>query len=322
MRVLAAPDSFKGTFTAAEVAAAMAAGVEAAGHEGDVCPLADGGEGTAEALRIALGGERRSMAATGPLGEPVDGSFVLLGDGRAAVDAAAASGLALVPERERDAEAADTRGTGELIAAAVEAGATEVLVGVGGTASTDGGRAAVEAITEAGVEARIACLCDVTTPWERAAAVFAPQKGAGSDAVVRLSERLDRLAAGLPRDPRALAMTGAGGGLAGGLWAAFDARLWPGATFVGDAARFDDRLRDADLVITGEGRLDETSLEGKLVAEVAARARRAGVPVHAIVGRLAEGFDPSPLGLASVSEATTLAEITSAAAGLLGELGA
>ena len=324
MRVLVAPDSFKGTLSALEVAAALAPPLERAGHAVDRCPLADGGEGTAEGLCGALGGRRVEAEAHDPLGRPISASFVLLRDGSAAaVDTAAASGLGLVAPSERDPEAASTRGTGELIAAAARV-APRVLVGIGGSATTDGGAGALDAIAAAGGlgDARVVCLCDVRTPWESAAATFGPQKGADPAAVERLARRLDDLATTLPRDPRGVEMSGAAGGLAGALWAAYGAELADGAAFVLETVGFGERLASAGAVVTGEGRLDATTVAGKLVSEVARRARDAGVPVHAVVGRDATTpADRGALGLASIREASTVAEIAAAAAELGAELG-
>ena len=238
----------------------------------DLCPVADGGEGTMEVLLTALGGETAGARVHDPLGREVDAGFALIEDGGTAiVEVAQASGLGLVAEDERDAEAASTAGTGELIMAAVAAGAAEVLVAAGGSATTDGGAGAIAAIEEAGGlgGARLVVLCDVRTPFERAAEVFGPQKGADAATVARLTRRLRDRAAKLPRDPRGVPMTGAAGGLAGGLWAAFGAALEPGAAFVLDALGFDARMRAARAVVTGEGRLDEQTLEGKAVGEVA-----------------------------------------------------
>jgi hypothetical protein len=214
LRFLVAPDSFKGTFSAPEVADAIAAGLREAGAEADLCPVADGGEGTAQALRAALGGETRRAPTHDPLGRPLEAEYVLLADGAtAALDTAAASGLPLVAPAERDAEAASTRGSGELIAAAIEAGASRVIIAAGGSATTDGGRGAIEALRERGgsAGATIEVLCDVTTPFEDAARVFAPQKGADEAAVARLTQRLDDYAAELPRDPRGVPMSGCAG---------------------------------------------------------------------------------------------------------------
>lgn len=317
MRLLLAPDAFKGTFRAPEIAAAVGRGVEAAGLEPpDLCPVADGGEGTAEVLLLALGGRTGGARVHGPLGDPVDAGFALVEDGGTAiVEVAQGSGLDLVPPGRRDAEAASSRGTGELIAAAIDAGAQVVLVAAGGSATTDGGAGAIEALREAGGTrgANIVVLCDVRTPWEQAAATFAPQKGADADAVARLERRLDALARELPRDPRGVPMSGAAGGLSGGLWAAFDAQLEPGAAFVLDALGFDARLRAAFAVVVGEGALDRTTLEGKIAGEIATRARQAGVPAHAIVGtdRL-DAFGKRILDLQHTIAATTLAELEAA----------
>ena len=215
--VLVAPDSFKGSFSAAEVAEAIAGGVEEAGGGSERLPIADGGEGTLDVLLEALGGERITATVADPLGRPVEADFGLLADGRGVVETAQASGIRHVAEDERDAWRASTRGTGELIAAAARAGAREVIVTVGGSATTDGGAGCLAALDGAGVEVEIEVVCDVRTPWEDAAAVFGPQKGADAATVARLAERLDRLADDAPRDPRGVPMTGCAGGLYGGL---------------------------------------------------------------------------------------------------------
>jgi glycerate kinase len=310
---LVAPDSFKGTFSAHEVAAAIASGLRAAGRDAVEFPVADGGEGTMDVLVGALGGERRTVTASDPLGRPVEASFALLPDGSAVVETAQASGLGRVGEDERDPWAASTRGTGELIAAAAEAGAERVIVTVGGSATTDGGAGAVEALDEAGVRVELGVLVDVRTPFEQAARVFGPQKGADAPMVGRLERRLDDLAARFRRDPRGEPMTGAAGGLSGGLWAQQGARLVPGAAYVLDAIGFDARMRAAAFVVTGEGRLDEQTLEGKIVREVATRCRQGGVACHAVVGgNELDPFQERILDLASVTEATTLEEMEAA----------
>ena len=304
-----APDSFKGTLPAREVAAAVARGLRAGRAEATEMPIADGGEGTAE----ALGGTAVAVTVSGPLGARVDASFLLREDASAVVECAAASGLGLVKEAERDAWAASTYGTGELIAAAASAGASLVLVGVGGSATTDGGAGAIAALREAGVAPRMEVLCDVRTPFEDAARVFGPQKGADPAAVKRLSKRLDAFAAAAPKDPRGVAMTGAAGGLAGGLWAHFGAKLVPGAPYVLDALGFDAHMRDVAFVITGEGKIDAQSLAGKAVGEVATRCRQSGVPCHAVVGENAlEPFEARILDLETITEAGTAAELEEA----------
>src|SRR3954463_5381755 len=221
--VLVAPDSFKGTFRASQVAGAIGRGLERAGlMPPDLCPVADGGEGTLDALLPGLGGELVAADVHDALGRAIRASFALVEDGGTAiVETAAASGLGLVAEDERDAWAASTSGTGELIAAAIDAGAQVVLVPVGGSATTDGGAGALEAIEEHGGlrGARLVVLCDVRVPFESAPKVFAPQKGADPDTVARPEVRLDELARRWPRDPRGVPMTGAAGGLSGGLWA-------------------------------------------------------------------------------------------------------
>jgi glycerate 2-kinase len=316
--VLVAPDSFKGTFSAAQVAGAIGRGLERAGlMPPDLCPVADGGEGTLDALLPQLGGELVAHTALGPLGAPVrTAGFALVEDGGTAiVEMAMASGLNLVAEDERDAFAASTYGTGQLIAAAAAAGAAVILVAVGGSATTDGGAGAIAAIEEAGGlgRARIIILTDVRTPWEDAPQVFGPQKGADPDTVARLEERLDALATTLPKDPRGVPMTGAAGGLSGGLWAQYGAVLEPGAPFVLDALDFDARMRAARACVTGEGKLDEQTLQGKLVGEIGTRTRQAGVPLHAIVGtdRL-DAFGKRMIDLQMVQEATDLAELEAA----------
>ena len=312
--VLVAPDSFKGSFSAREVADHVSAGLEQRGRDAVRLPVADGGDGTLDVLLAALGGERISARVSDPLGRPVDAEIGLLDDGRiAVVEAARASGLALVGERERDAWAASTRGTGELIVAAVDAGARKVIVGAGGTATTDGGAGAVAALRDAGARPPIRVACDVRTPWERAARVFGPQKGADPDTVRRLERRLARLARAAPRDPRGVPLTGCGGGLSGGLWAHFGARLEPGAALVLDMVGFDERMRAARFVVTGEGRIDAQTLAGKAVGEVATRSRQGGVACHAVVGsENLDRFRERLLDLASVIEAPTDAALVEA----------
>ena len=320
--LLVAPDSFKGTLSAAQVAGAIAAGIVAAGGEVDLCPVADGGEGTLEALMPALGAEPRVVRASDPLGREIDATFAVTArpPGRrrrgvgvtGIVEVAAASGLGLVAERERDAVVASTFGTGQLILAAVDAGAESVYLGVGGSATTDGGAGAIRAIrTGGGLRgAQLVVLCDVRTPFEDAARVFGPQKGADARDVRRLTSRLHALARGFARDPRGVPMTGAAGGLSGGLWAEFGAELVPGAAFVLDAIEFDRRMRAARAVIAGEGKLDEQSLAGKAVAEVSTRARQAGVPCYAVVGRSElDAFGARMLDLQAVLEAGTPAAL-------------
>jgi glycerate 2-kinase len=308
-----APAAFKGTFSAPEVAKAIAGGLREGGVEADELPIADGGDGTLEVLIAALGGELRTATVPDPLGRPLDAAFGMLPDGRAVVEMARASGLSLLAADERDAWTASTRGTGELIVAAVEEGARSVIVTVGGSATTDGGAGCLEALEGADVDPRLEVVCDVRTAWEDAPRVFGPQKGADTRTVKRLEERLDELAERAPRDPRGVPMTGAAGGLSGGLFAFRGARLMPGAAYVLDLVGFDRRAGASSLVVTGEGRLDEQTLSGKAVGEAASRCRRAGVACHAVVGENAlEPLEAARLGLAGVHEATTLAELTAA----------
>lgn len=320
-RFLVAPDSFKGTFDADAVVEAIAGGVEEAGGAADRCPVADGGEGTMAVLLAALGGERRRVEVHDPLRRPVEASFGLLSDGEAAiVETAQAIGLPLVAPEERDPERADSFGAGELIAAAAAAGARRILVAVGGSATTDGGRGALEALQQANLLRSLSMLevlCDVKTPYEDAARLFAPQKGADDAAVERLARRADDYADKLPHDPRGVPMSGCAGGLSGGLWA-HGARLRSGAVFVLDAVGFDARLTDADAAIAGEGRFDSQSLEGKIAGEITARCAAAGKPFHLIVGQNALPSAP-PASISSISQAGSLEEIRQTAFRLAGE---
>jgi glycerate kinase len=303
--VLAAPDAFKGTATAATVAAGGAAAADGAGWACDRCPLSDGGEGFAEVLAAAPpgsdagaadGGDRGrwiETTVTGPLGQPVVARWFLRGT-EAVIESAAASGLPLAGgPAGNDPVAATTRGTGELIAAAVAAGARRVLMGVGGSATTDGGLGAVEAIDEAGgldaVEVIVAC--DVETLFVDAAEIFGPQKGASPAQIVVLRRRLEELAGryrARGTDVAGLAGSGAAGGLGGGL-ALLGATLVPGFDVVAGAVGLKDRLSAADLVVTGEGRLDASSWSGKVVGGVRGLARRAGIPVLVVAGTVGPG---------------------------------
>jgi glycerate kinase len=308
--ILVAPDSFKGTLAAADVARALADGLRKGGVEAEELPIGDGGEGTMDALVVATGGELRTAEVSDPLGRPVTARFALLPDGRAVVETAEASGLALLDESELDPWKASTRGTGEVIVAAVEAGAKEVLLTVGGSATMDGGAGAIEALDSAGVDPKLEVLCDVRTPFEEAPRVFGPQKGADKRMIGRLEKRLDKFAAAAPRDPRGVPMTGAAGALSGGLYAYRRAKLVPGAAYVLDTLGFDELMRASRAVVTGEGRLDEQTLAGKAVGEVATRCRQAGVWCHAVVGEKAlDEFAIRLLDFASVSEAGSIKQL-------------
>ncbi|HEY8107982.1 MAG TPA: glycerate kinase [Gaiellaceae bacterium] len=286
MRVLAAPDKFRGTLTAREAAAAIAAGAERSGWTADELPLADGGEGTLD----VLGGGNRRTAVTGPLGEPVEAAWRLEDDGTALIEAAQACGLTLAGGPEgNDPLHATSRGVGELIAAAVAAGATRIVVSVGGVASTDGGVGATEAVPHP-LLVPLEVAWDVDARFLDAADVFAPQKGATSEQVRILRERLAKLV--VPDLPG----SGAAGGLAGGL-AAIGARLLPGFDLVAERLWLDERLAQADLVVTGEGLLDATSFTGKVVGRVLEHAEAAGMEALVVAGDVAED---SPLEAVSL----------------------
>lgn len=323
-RVILAPDKFKRTFSAGELCALLAPGFERLGFRAERLPVADGGEGTAAALVGVRGGHRRTARVPDALGRPVTAEFFLLGDGSTAVvEVAAASGLWRIAEHQRDALRASSRGTGELIAASIAAGAETVIVAAGGSATTDGGSGALEALLPWPGTASLIVACDVSTPWERAAEVFAPQKGAGSAEVLALVERLVERALQAPRDPRGVPMTGCAGGLAGGLWAWCDAELQPGAELVLAEIGFEERLPGAALVVTGEGRIDSQTLAGKAPAVVAARCRAGGVPCAAIVG--SDGLSPrerAALGLVAILEAGDRTALAAAPGALVVELAA
>ncbi len=318
-RVLVAPDSFKGTYSAVEVTAALADGLAETGVLADPCPVADGGEGTASVLRRPLGGEWRTAEVTDALGRPVSARFMLAGN-EAYLDLAEASGLGDLAVEERDPVTATTFGTGQLMLAAHDAGAKRIVVAAGGSATVDGGAGAIQAINEAGglEGCELAVLCDVVTPFELAAEVFGPQKGASPEQVEWLTQYLDLMASQLPQDPRGMPMGGAAGGFSGGLWAAFGAELLPGAPFVLDRLDFNRRLAEADAVIAGEGRLDSQSFDGKILGEILGRAAtsiNSPVPLHAVVGTL--GLEPeeaSSRGIASVTVAGDAAAFRQAGA--------
>jgi glycerate 2-kinase len=293
MHLLAAPDKLRGTASARDVAAALGRAAVATGWGCDEIPLADGGEGTLE----VLGGPNRSTSVTGPLGDPVQAEW-RLDRGTAVIEMARASGLELVggPDRN-DPVAASTVGTGELIGVAVDSGARRVLVGLGGSATTDGGLGALRALYPlhrlGGLE--LVALCDVRTRFVDAAEVFAPQKGASPAQVELLRRRLDRLAdvyvSDYGIDVRDLTGAGAAGGLAGGL-AVAGALLVPGFDAVADQLDLHDAVEGADLVITAEGFLDQQSFEGKVVGGVVGLAAPLGVPCVAIVGEVVEDLEP------------------------------
>jgi glycerate 2-kinase len=286
MRVLAASDKFRGTLTAREAAAAIAAGAASAGWTATELPLADGGEGTLD----VLGGGNRRTTVTGPLGEPVEAEWRLEDDGTALIEAALACGLMLAGGPEgNDPLAATSRGVGELVAAAIAEGAERVVVAIGGVASTDGGAAAVEALpTPLPIPLDVAC--DVEARLLDAADVFAPQKGATPEQVPILRERLAKL--DLPDIPG----SGAAGGLAAGL-AAIGGRLLPGFDLVAERVGFDEHLARAGLVVSGEGRFDPTSFTGKVVGGVLERAAKAGIEALVVAGEVAPDSPTRALSL-------------------------
>jgi len=298
MHLLVAPDKFRGTLTAHEAAAAIAAGAERGGWSADELPLADGGEGTL----AVLGGPNRRTLVSGPLGEPVKAAWRLEEDGTALIEAAEACGLTLAggPERN-DPLRATSRGVGELVATAIAEGALRVVVCVGGVASTDGGTGAVE-VLPLPLPVPLDVAWDVEARFLDAADVFAPQKGATPEQVEVLRERLARL------DVPDLPGSGAAGGLAGGL-AAMGAHLLPGFDLVARRLGLDEPLAEADLVVTGEGLLDATSLTGKVVGRVLERAKVAGIETLVIAGDVAPSSPIDAISLvASYGPERALAE--------------
>jgi glycerate 2-kinase len=341
LRVIVAPQSFKGSADAVAVASAIARGVRRAWPSAHIeeMPLADGGEGTVRALVTATNGSLRTSRVHGPLGREIDAEWGVLGDGTTAVlEMAAASGLPLLKPNERDARITSTRGTGELILAAAASGAHRIVIGIGGSATNDGGAGMARAfgyrfldregneLPEGGaalirlgridgqtdprlVRPSIEVACDVRNPLlgpEGASAIYGPQKGATPEIVRELDAALARFAdvveAFVGRPIRDVPGAGAAGGLGAGLLAFLDARLVSGAELVLRTVRFDERLVGADLVVTGEGRIDRQSGYGKLTGAVAAAARRAGVPVTAVAGSLGQGHER--LGLEAIAVAS------------------
>jgi glycerate kinase len=331
MRVILAPDSFKGSATALAVAEAMERGVRLVFPAAEVLkvPIADGGEGTVEALVAATRGRTLHAVVKGPLGEPVHAAWGILGDGQTAVvEMAAASGLPLVPRAQRDPRRATTFGTGELVRAALDAGLTRIIVGIGGSATNDGGAgmaralgvrfldaagvelpeggaalARLERIDVRGLDPRLARVdllvaCDVDNPLtgpRGASAVYGPQKGATPEMVRDLDSALARFAevarATTGRDVANTAGAGAAGGLGAGLLFFTPARLRPGVGIVLEATGFAALVKGADLVITGEGRTDAQTAMGKAPVGVAAVAAQHGVPVVCLAGGLGPGAD-------------------------------
>ena len=329
-KILLVPDSFKGTLSSRQVCQVMAGQLRRFFPQAQVksIPVADGGEGSVEAFLAAAGGERRTRTVTGPFGEPVEAFYGILGDGRTAViEMAACAGLPLA-EGRLNPERATTYGVGELLLAAKEAGCTKAILGLGGSCTNDGGVGAAAAlgakftradgaafIPTGGTLGEIAALdvspvaqalqgmeltamCDIDNPLygeAGAAAVFAPQKGADAAMVARLDAGLRHLgqvsARCLGRDFSHLPGAGAAGGLGFGMAAFCGAQLRMGIDAVLDAVGFDSLLPGTDVVFTGEGKIDSQSARGKVVSGVAARCRKAGVPVVAVVGQIGQGFE-------------------------------
>jgi glycerate kinase len=324
-----APDSFKGSLTSVEVARALAAGWSRARPDDSVmlCPLADGGEGTLETVAAAGGWEWRQATVADPLARLIQARWLQSDDGaRAVIEMATASGLSRVASAERDAIAASSAGTGDLIRAALDAGARSIVLGIGGSATTDGGRDMLRALglvdeggtTDiTGLDPRLADVelqvaCDVNNPLlgpSGAAATYGPQKGANPSQVVELDTRnaswADRLEAVTGRRERDTAGAGAAGGVGFGLLAIQDRfgafRLRPGIDLVMETTDFDPKLKRSGLVITGEGRIDAQTAFGKTALGVARRAQAAGVPCIAVGG----GVEPEGIAaLAAVGAVT------------------
>ena len=293
--LLAAPDKFRGTATASEAAAAVARAAQRIGWDVRALPISDGGEGLVD----CFGGANQHTTVSGPLGAPVRAGWRLAGD-LAVIEMASASGIALVGEHN-DPLAATTRGTGELIRAALDAGARTVIVGAGGSATTDGGSGALDVLRDRapldgsrGVSLLVAA--DVRTTFVAAAETFARQKGATESQVAELTTRLESLAAEyraeFGRDVADLPGSGAAGGLGGGL-AALGATIRPGFEIVAERLGLVDAVSAADLVITGEGQLDASSLDGKATGSMIELCSSHGVPAAVITGRMAPGFRPA-----------------------------
>lgn len=342
--VLIASDKFKGSLTAAEVGDAVARGLRRARPDVTAIsqPVADGGDGTVAAA-VAAGYRLVPVAATGPTGRPVLSGYARLGD-TAVVELADVAGLVRLPDGLPAPLTSTSRGAGELIAAAVNAGCTRIVLGIGGSASTDGGSGLVRALgavvldahgTEvgeggAGLDAaatvdvtalrrrmsgiEVVVACDVDNPLtgpQGAAAVYGPQKGADARQVTQLEAALahwaDVVAEATGTDRRQTPGAGAAGGVGFAALALLDARLQPGIELVLDMIRFQDRLAQADLVVTGEGMLDEQTLHGKAVAGVATAARAAGIPVVAVCGR--NVLDAETLAAVGIEAAYALTDV-------------
>lgn len=337
IKIVVAPDSFKGCLSAAEVADSIAEGVRIAVPEARVVkiPLADGGEGTVDAIASAAGGQRVSCEVSGPLGSRVVAEYLILGDGATAVmECASAIGLPLLDPARRNPELTSSRGVGEMIKNALDQGCRKIVMGLGGSSTNDGGMGmltalgvrfyddsgrmlqgrgadmhGVASIDAAGIDERLSdtdfeVACDVDNPFygvNGAAYVFAPQKGADSGAVARLDAGLRNLAEIIRRDLgvdlSAKAGAGAAGGLGGAFMAFLGAEMRPGIDIVMDAAGFEQKISDADLVITGEGSIDRQSLMGKVLSGILKRTSVRGIPVVSLAGRVADCAELNAGGL-------------------------
>ena len=284
MSALACPASLKGVLGAFAAAEALAEGLESGGVAAERVPVADGGEGTLDVLFAALGGEWRTARVPDPLGRAVEARWLALTDGTAVVESAEALGLPLFRDGELEPLRASSRGLGELVLAALAQGPTRLLIGLGGVATVDGGAGFREVVDALPVPVRVACDVGARLLGPRGAArAFGPQKGAGPAEVAELEARLAAMDA--LRTVADLPGAGAAGGLGAAL-AALGARLEPGAEVVLDAIGFDERLVGAAFAVTGEGRVDATTLQGKAPAAVAAACRRAGVRCALFGGRV------------------------------------
>ena len=342
MKVVIAPQSFKGSISALDAARAMEQGVKRVISDAEtvLVPVADGGDGTLETLVEATGGDIRSAKVTGPIGEPVEAEWGALGDGESAmIEMARTSGLALLSLDERDPLRTTTYGLGEIIREALDAGFRSFIVGIGGSATNDGGAGMAQAlgvrlldesgndlppggaaladlrkINTSGLDARAAAsqfsvACDVSNPLtgpEGASAVYGPQKGATPDLVEQLDDALGNFAEVVERDIgrsiNDVPGSGAAGGLGGGMMAFLDGSLRAGVDIVLDQVGLNEQLEGADLVITGEGQLDFQTVYHKAPIGVAWRAKERGIPVIAISGSLGQGFeDVHPEGIDAVA---------------------
>ena len=340
MKIVIAPQSFKGSLSALEVAQAMAQGIKRVLPDAETVtvPMADGGEGTVEALVDATCGQIITTDVTGPLGESITAKWGILGDGvTGIIEAAAASGITLVPPGKLNPLITTTYGTGELIGAALNAGCRKLIVGIGDTATNDGGAGMAQAlgvrlldnrgkelpwggaalarldrIDISGLDHRLAecqvvSACDVTNPLcgeSGASVVYGPQKGASEEMCRRLDEALSHYAkvirADLDIEVKDLPGAGAAGGLGAGLVAFLGAELLPGIDIVIESVGLVDHLGDASLVFTGEGRIDGQTLCGKTVSGVVAKAKALRIPTVAIVGEVAAGSDVYRSGIDAV----------------------